>query len=144
MTKRFSLGCVMLALGMGSLGGTGCNKKAKPAGTEPETKAVSFAGEIMPVFVRSCGVCHKREDGNEAAVKNQKYYELPQDVLGAIGKFIIPGKPEESGLIKVCDQTYPVGEKKIVMPPPRSDAPKWTDEELVLLTKWIEQGALDN
>ncbi len=133
----------MLALGMGFLGSTGCNKKM-PAETEPKGKTVSFAGEIMPVFVRSCGACHKREGGNEAAVKNQKYYEKPQDVLGAIGKFIIPGKPEESGLIKVCDQTYPVGEKKIVMPPPRSDVPKWSDEELALLVKWIEQGAADN
>jgi hypothetical protein len=126
-------------------------KKEEPkTEAEPEIKqeaadeGVSLSKDLLPVFVRSCGVCHAREGGNEKAVEHQVYYENKEDILGKVGKFIISGKPEESGLVKVLNQTYPVGDDKIVMPPPESEIQKWSDEEVALFEKWIRDGAKDN
>jgi len=91
------------------------SKQVSKAGVQSasEPHAVSLNTAILPVFTRSCGVCHKREGGNDEAVANKSYFETREDILARVGKFIIPGKPEESGLIKVLDQTYPVGIKCI-------------------------------
>ena len=126
----------------------GCSPKEKTIKTDKSTPegegTVSFAKDLMPVFERSCGVCHKREGGSKAAVENGTYFEKKEDILGKVGTFIQPGKPAESGLLSVLNQSYPVGGDKIVMPPPNSKAPKWTQEELDLFGRWIEQGAKDN
>jgi len=116
----------------------GCAKEEK---APPVATQVSFEKEIMPVFLRSCGVCHRREGGNAAAIAHAVYYENSEDVWAKIGTYIIPGKPEESGLLKVLNQSFPVGESQVVMPPPAADVPKWSEAELALFTQWIEQGA---
>jgi len=122
------------------------SKQVSKAGVPPafEPHAVSLNTAILPIFTRSCGVCHKREGGNDEAVANKSYFETREDILARVGKFIIPGKPGESGLIKVLDQTYPVGKDKVVMPPPGSDVAKWSSEELKLFSQWILEGAKDN
>ena len=111
---------------------------------EEAVKDVSLSEDLLPLFVRSCGACHKRERGNEAAVEHETYYETGEDILGKVGKHIIAGKPEESGLVKVLNQSQPVSEHKIVMPPPESEIMKWNDEEVALFEKWIKDGAKDN
>ena len=123
---------------------TGCEKKETKTTEETETKVVSFSNDLMPKFTRSCAACHKRDGGNAKATANQVYYENKDDILGTVGTYIIPGKPDESGLLNVLNQTYPVGESKIVMPPPGMPVPKWKDDELKLFALWIEQGAQDN
>jgi hypothetical protein len=138
---------LLLTVGLGLLLAA-CSKGQKPAATpgpEPETKAeVSFAVDLMPVFVKSCAGCHRREGGIAAAVEGGTFIEKKEDILGAIGTGIIPGKPGESGFLKVLDQTYPVGRNKVVMPPPNSKAPRWTKEELDRFSRWIAEGAKDN
>ena len=125
----------------------GCAKKEDAEKIQvqaQEIETVSFSQHIMPVFTRSCAVCHKREGGNPHAVDEGTFFEQKEDVLSKIGTYILPGKPEESGLLHVLDQTLPVGEKKIVMPPPGTNIPKWSEDELALFSKWISQGAEDN
>jgi hypothetical protein len=111
---------------------------------QPATAAVSFAGDIMPVFTRSCAGCHRREGGFEAAIEGGAFFEKKEDILAKVGTFIVPGKPAESGFLKVLNQSIPVGRDKIVMPPPKSRASKWTKEELDLFSRWIAEGAKDN
>jgi mono/diheme cytochrome c family protein len=119
-------------------------KKDSTAGAPAKGDAVSFSKDVLPVFVRSCGACHRREGGNEEAVEHKVYYETKEDVLGKVGKHIIPGKPQESGLLKILDQTQPVSDAKIVMPPPGSSVPAWSRDELDLFSRWVQAGAGDN
>ena len=119
-------------------------KKDSPSGPQAKGDKVSFSKDVLPVFVRSCGACHKREGGNEEAVERKVYYETKEDVLGKVGKFIIPGKPQESGLLKILNQTQPVSDAKIVMPPPGSSVPAWSKDELDLFSRWVQAGAGDN
>jgi mono/diheme cytochrome c family protein len=127
---------------------TACSKERKPAavpGSEPGTTTeVSLARDLMPVFTKSCAGCHKRVGGFAEAVEGGAYIETKEDILKAIGTGIVPGKPAESGFLRVLDQTYPVGRDKVVMPPPNSKAPKWSKEELDLFSRWISEGAKDN
>ena len=124
---------------------SGCSKKEDTAKEQPEISGnVSLSNQVIPLFVRSCGVCHKREGGNPAAIANATYFETKEDILGKVGSFIIAGKPEESGLLKILNQSMPVGKNKIVMPPPGTSVPKWNMEELGFFSSWITQGAEDN
>jgi hypothetical protein len=104
---------------------------------------VSFEKDLMPLFERSCAICHKR-DGNEKAIKNGVFYEKKEDVLSLVGTHIVPGKPEESNLLKVLDQTKKFGRRKMPMPPPKAAAPKWSAEELKRFSDWIKAGAKDS
>jgi mono/diheme cytochrome c family protein len=104
---------------------------------------ISLAKDLMPLFVRSCGACHAH-GGSGAAVARGTYYDTKEDITARVGKYIIPGKPEESGVYKICAQTMPVGESKIVMPPPGAPMPAWSKEELAKLAQWIKDGAKDN
>ena len=105
---------------------------------------VSMKNDIMPLFERSCAVCHKREGGNEKATANKTFYETKEDILSMVGTFIMPGKPEESGLLKVLDQTQKFGRREMPMPPPKAAAPKWSAAELKKFEAWVSAGAKDN
>jgi hypothetical protein len=123
-----------------------CSPAKKPASGAaiPEPAAVSLAKDLMPVFAESCTVCHRRENGSEAAIEGGTIIETKEDILKAVGTGIVPGKPEASPFLKVLDQTIAVGRNKLVMPPPNAKAPKWTAEELALFSRWIAEGAKDN
>ncbi|MFC1568919.1 hypothetical protein ACFL4L_01670 [bacterium] len=109
-----------------------------------EITNVSFIKDIQPIFNRSCAVCHNRKSGNKSAIEDGIYFEKKEDVLGMIGSFIQLDNPEESSLINVLNQSSPVSKRKIVMPPPNSNVPKWSDDEIELFSLWIKQGAKDN
>ena len=112
--------------------------------TSVPAEEVSFSKDLMPLFERSCASCHKREGGNEKAVKNKVYYEKKEDLLSLVGTFIVAGQPDKSGLVKVLDQTTKFGRRKSPMPPPKAAAPKWSEAELKKIRAWITAGAKDN
>jgi hypothetical protein len=105
---------------------------------------VFFSKDLMPLFERSCTVCHKRDGGKEKAIENNTFYETKEDILSVVGTFIIPGKPEDSGLLKVLNQTQKFGRRKTPMPPPKASAPKWSAAELKQFSSWVTAGAKDN
>jgi mono/diheme cytochrome c family protein len=105
---------------------------------------ISLSKDVMPIFVRSCAVCHKREGGNKGAVKNSRYYEKKEDLLSVVGTFIMPGQPDKSSLTKVLNQSQTIGKKKKVMPPADSKVPKWSEEDLKKFADWVTAGAKDN
>jgi hypothetical protein len=150
MLKALLSSCLVFSVSF-CLTGCGSAKEEAPAPepepaakVEEEAKAVSLATDIMPLVTRSCGVCHKREGGHAHATEHGAYFETKEDILGKVGTNIVAGKPDESGLVKVLDQSMPVGDHKIVMPPPKASAPAWSAEEIELFKKWIAEGALDN
>jgi mono/diheme cytochrome c family protein len=105
---------------------------------------VSLEKNLMPLFQRSCGTCHEPDSGIRGAIKDGAFFNTKKDILDKVGKSIIPGKPDESGLVKVLDQTKKFGKKELVMPPPNADVPKWTEEEIASFKSWITAGAKDN
>jgi mono/diheme cytochrome c family protein len=147
--RKISISAILTLLAIAVFIVNGCSKKQDAAqeppqiSTNQESAAVSLTRDVMPLFTRSCAVCHKREGGNPAAVADKTYFEKKEDILGKVGKLIRPGKPGESRLLNVLNQSYPVGRKKIVMPPPGMPAPRWSPEELDLFSRWIMQGAQD-
>ncbi len=105
---------------------------------------VSLEKDLMPLFQRSCGTCHAPDSGVRGAIKDGAFFNAKSDILSKVGTFIIAEKPEESGLVKVVDQTRKFGKRQLVMPPPKSDDPKWSKEEIELFKAWIKAGAKDN
>ncbi|MFH1707234.1 MAG: hypothetical protein ABIF71_04890 [Planctomycetota bacterium] len=171
MKKLVILGALVLVAGMVVM--AGCGKKAEPvqplpipekpavAPAIPEHPAaapvapvaapaapvapaeMSLTKDIMPIFVRACGACHVH-GGTSQAVAKGTFFDTKEDITSRVGKYIIPGKPEESGVYKICAQQITVGESKIVMPPPTAPVPAWTAAELAKLAQWITEGAKDN
>lgn len=97
-------------------------------------RAISFNDEIRPLFSKHCTACH---GGVKAAGKISFVYRDKAIATGKSGEpAIVPGKPEESELIKRVISTDPDD----VMPKP-DHGPHLTQAEIATLTQWIQQGA---
>lgn len=143
MFKKCGFSLLLVAL----IFSTGCEKEEvkTPAAEQAATAAeVSFRQDLMPIFTRSCAVCHNRESSNKAAIAEEVYYEKPEDILVKVGMYIIPEKPAESGLLEIVAQKMAVGDHQLLMPPPGTAVPKWSEKEIGLFSQWIIAGAQDN
>lgn len=100
--------------------------------------AIDFNYQVRPILSDKCFKCHgpdanKREAGLRLDMKDAAYAELPEDS----GKYaIVPGSLESSQLYHRIMTT----DSSEMMPPPESNL-ALTEEEKVILTRWIEQGA---
>jgi len=92
---------------------------------------VSFEKDIAPILANKCEYCQS------GAVKESKLDMGGYEALmkgGKRGPAIVPGKPDQSLLVKLAGRS-----EKPTMPP-KSEEPL-TPEELALIKLWIEQGA---
>src|SRR3954452_22040746 len=100
--------------------------------TAQEDGSAFFEKNIRPLFVQKCFACHSSEsqpvmgdlrlDNRELAIRG-----------GGRGAAIVPGKPDESLLLKAVRHT--AGDLR--MPP----GPKMKDADAALLAEWIQMGA---
>lgn len=104
----------------------------------------SLSKDVMPLFAKSCTGCHQREGGNRKAVDQGPYLETQSDILRLVGSMIIPGKPERSYLLMTISTPKPGQPRFKIMPPPRSNAPRLTDQEVQKIFEWIQAGAKNN
>lgn len=82
------------------------------------------------IFEAKCFVCHSvGSDDMEAA-------DIPLDTVGALSEWIVPGNPSQSKLVKMM---LPTAKKR--MPPRKSNIAPLTEEELSVVSRWIELGA---
>ena len=88
-----------------------------------------FEAKVRPVLIRSCYGCHAaaqtsglRVDSREALLKG-----------GSRGPAIVPGKPEESLLVKAIHYD----DRRLSMPPPGQISP----DEIKAIEQWIRDGA---
>jgi hypothetical protein len=100
---------------------------------------ISYNFHIRPILSDKCYACHgpdanKRKAGFRLDIMDSAYAPL-KETKGAYA--IVPGKPEESELIKRVSSTDP----DYVMPSPESHLGTLSEREIQLLTKWIAQGA---
>jgi hypothetical protein len=109
-------------------------RAAEPAASAPAS--VDFDRQVRPILSDRCFKCHG-PDANERQAELR--LDLPDQALlpAESGKpAIVPGKPQESTLIKRVFSTR----KGFMMPPPSSNK-TLTAEEKALLKEWIAQGA---
>jgi hypothetical protein len=116
--KRFLVTSAALALPLGAV--------------EP----LAFNRDIRPILSKTCFTCHGPD---AAAMKSELRLDLRELALrgGESGKpAIVPGKPEESLVVKRITGTDP----DVIMPPPEAHM-KFTAADAAKLTRWIREGA---
>ncbi len=96
------------------------------AGEKPD-----YNFEIKPILAEHCLKCHGQDEKQRKAK-----LRLDDRESALTSKSIIPGKPEESELIKRLLTHDP----EEIMPPPKENRPL-SEIQIALLKKWIEQGA---
>lgn len=92
---------------------------------------VDFDKDIKPIFENKCETCHG------GAIQEGKLDMMSVAALlkgGKKGPALVPGKPDESLLVKLAGRT------DVPPMPPKDDEP-FTPEELALVKLWIAQGA---
>jgi mono/diheme cytochrome c family protein len=88
----------------------------------PSSGNVTFA-DVSPLFEKKCNACH-----GETGIKGLSLTSYAKVMAGATsGPVVVPGKPDESVLVKVQAGGSHPGQ--------------FTDEELALIKKWISAGA---
>jgi hypothetical protein len=97
-------------------------------------QAPDFAKDIAPILEESCVKCH-----HAGKSKGKLNIETKEAALkgGENTKFIVAGKPEESGLIKTL--LLPADHDEAM--PPEGKAPRPDAAKIELLKKWITAGA---
>lgn len=92
----------------------------------PDTPAISFKDEVLPIIVNNCAKSGCHDGGAEFSLQN--YEEISSNVQA--------GDARKSELYKVINTLW--GEK--AMPP---DGPL-SDQQITLIYTWIMQGAKNN
>src|SRR5438094_7638883 len=102
---------------------------APAAGVSTSASKLAYNREIRPILSENCFACHGPD-------KNQRKGKLRLDVREAAieKKALVPGKPEESELVK---RLYTTNADDL-MPPPESHK-KLTPQQKELLERWIAQ-----
>jgi mono/diheme cytochrome c family protein len=97
---------------------------------------VTFNDHVRPILSGNCFYCHGPDPKHREADLRLDTREGATADLGGYAA-IVPGKPEESALLKRVLSTDP--EER--MPPPASKKPHLSDEQIATLRKWIAEGA---
>ena len=102
------------------------------AGAESAEKVAFFEAKIRPLLVERCIECHgeKKQKGG-LRLDSRPAWQAGGDT----GKVVLPGRPDESLLIKAVRYA----DKDLQMPPKKALPPG----EVALLAEWIQQGAVD-
>lgn len=108
-----------------------------PAWAHAESDADFFENRIRPLFIKHCDECHSIGKGKSSgglALDTREGWQQGGDS----GAVIVPGKPDESLLIRAVK--YLDGGPQ--MPPPKKGG-KLSDAEIAALVEWVQRGAPD-
>lgn len=101
-----------------------------------DSSAVDFVKDVRPIFQMHCYECHsekKQKSGLRLDVKKAAFIGGDNH-----GPDIIPGKADESPLI----QFLVTDVEDEIMPPPGSDREPLSKDEIAILTRWVNEGAV--
>jgi hypothetical protein len=97
---------------------------------------INFSRQIRPILSENCIACHGPDDkGRKGKLRLDDEQDAKRDRKGDF--VILPGKPEQSELIKRIESTDPDD----VMPPPKQHK-TIAPAQVALLKEWIKQGAV--
>jgi cytochrome c553 len=103
------------------------------AGAAPRDNSAGveyFEKKVRPLLVANCYTCHSADTNSRSGLRVDDRNGLLAG--GSRGPAIIPGKPDESLLIRAVSYTG-----KLKMPPER----RLSDDEMAILKRWIRDGA---
>ncbi|MBL8890249.1 MAG: hypothetical protein JNL67_09730 [Planctomycetaceae bacterium] len=106
------------------------NMAEVPRATESDT--VFFSKDIAPLLAESCNGCHIAGNNLRGGLSVESYVRLMRG--GDSGAIVVAGNPEESLLIKKLKGTADGQQMPI-------NRPKWTAEQIELISTWIREGA---
>ncbi|MGZ3703625.1 MAG: c-type cytochrome domain-containing protein, partial [Bdellovibrionota bacterium] len=109
------------------------NPGGPPAPPKPPLEP-KFASIKEGIFKMKCLTCHN-PTGKAKDVK----LDQPSDLLAGQKVLVVPGKPEESLLIKMIT---PGGRR--IMPPATSANGPLSPEQIAQITDWVQSGAVDD
>ena len=124
-TRRLLSYWSFIAFGLSLVLACSAERGAEP----PEAQVEFFEKEVRPLLVEKCAKCH-----GDAKPKGNLKLTTRDDVLrgGDIGPAIVPGKPDDSLLIKAVRYG-----DDLRMPP----TGKLADKQIEVLEKWVKMGA---
>lgn len=108
------------------------DEKTAPAAISAEQRDF-FEKQVRPLLVKRCFECH---GGTKAAGALSLASAKGWRIGGESGPAIVPGKPDESLLIKAINY------RGLEMPP-QDKGGKLSADEIAVLTKWVAMGAPD-
>ena len=104
------------------------------AGAEPAPPDMQFFEmKVHPLLVQRCYECHSHEKKIKGGLVLDS--RSGWEIGGDSGEAILPGKPDESLLIKAVRY----GDEDLAMPPKK----KLSDDEIAVLEQWVKMGAPD-
>ena len=98
--------------------------------------AAFFRDKVRPILADACFKCHSHEAGK---IKGGLVVDSREGLIagGDTGAAIVPGRPEESLLIKAISYA----DADLQMPPNKGDSKKLADAQIAILTEWVKKGA---
>jgi len=106
---------------------------------------VSFSKDVFPIINKNCMPCHAEDQFNPSELSLDSYDLLKKG--GKHGDSIKPGKASESILVQKLLEGPPFGDRMPFDPRKkrkREPMKPLADEEIRLITDWVNQGAKDN
>lgn len=106
------------------------------AGFAPRVRgleAVKFSRDILPILSENCLSCHGQDESHR---KGELRLDLREAAL--LKSALVPGNSEGSEVIKRILSSDP----EEVMPPPKSHKPRLKEEQVAILRRWIQEGAV--
>ena len=104
-----------------------------------EEQPIDFNRDIRPLLSDRCFACHGPDNNKRKAdlrLDTREGALAPLDDEGSLFT-VVPGDPDKSELFYRIITDDPDD----LMPPPESKLPGFTEDEIALLRRWIEQGA---
>lgn len=103
-------------------------------------KPVSYQTQIQPILNKHCISCHNA-DRASGKIMLTSYENLMNARASAWKKpIVVPGNPSESWMYLSAGTSQP----HFRMPPDTSNVAALPENEVILLGKWIQQGAKNN
>lgn len=138
--RSVMLGVFFLAVSLGTAQEMEQKKTVKKSGSP-----VSFKNDVMPILKKQCLPCHAEENFNPSELSLDSYDLLKTG--GKHGETIVPGKSQESLLIKKLGDDPPFGAKMPLNSKKKIQEGKakfLTEDEIKTIATWIDQGAKKN
>jgi hypothetical protein len=111
------------------------------AGKGQGDDAPKFKADVMPILQKYCLPCHAGESFNPSELSLDDHASLMKG--GEHGPAVVPGKPEESLLVKKVMADPPFGKRMPVQKRRKSPDPPvlLSEQEVQVLQEWIKAGA---
>jgi hypothetical protein len=113
--------------------------------SDEKSAHLSYKNDVYPIIDHYCLPCHDEDSYNPSELSLDTYDLMMSG--GKHGQPVVPGKPDESLIIKKMTTSPPFGKQMpVIKKKGGSDEtpPRPSEQEISTLSHWIEQGAKNN